>query len=36
MGEKTPSALFASAPTDGYRTPAKNVVFAGEKQAGFI
>jgi hypothetical protein len=40
MGEKTPWALFASAPIDGYGTragapPAKSVVFAREKQAGF-
>jgi hypothetical protein len=34
MGEKSPAALFASAPTGGYRTPAKSVVFAGEQQAG--
>jgi hypothetical protein len=35
MGEKTPSALFASAPTDVYGTRAKSVVFAREQQAGF-
>jgi hypothetical protein len=30
MGEKSPAALFASAPISGYRTRAKSVVFARE------